>query len=104
MVGIGNGVSFDMIKRGAINGGGESLFIMDNNEMEKQVIYLLEAITKFKVNNFNMEYNQKMIDCTEPLIPSSLRKGRANNFFLNFKGVMPVEELEKEVIKVSYFD
>jgi len=30
MVGIGNEVSFDMIKRGAQNGGGEHLFIMKN--------------------------------------------------------------------------
>ena len=29
-VGIGNGVSFDMIRRGAIEGGGEHVFIMDN--------------------------------------------------------------------------
>lgn len=41
MVGVGQGVSFDMIKRGALRGGGESLFIMDNADMEKQIIYLL---------------------------------------------------------------
>lgn len=40
-IGIGNGVSFDMIRRGAIEGGGEHLFIMDNKEMKKQIIYLL---------------------------------------------------------------
>jgi hypothetical protein len=40
-IGIGNGVSFDMIRRGAIEGGGEHLFIMDNKEMKKQIIFLL---------------------------------------------------------------
>jgi len=40
-VGIGNGVSFDMIRRGAIEGGGEHVFIMDNKEMKKQIIHLL---------------------------------------------------------------
>jgi hypothetical protein len=40
-VGIGNGVSFDMIRRGAIEGGGEHLFILDNKEMKKQIIFLL---------------------------------------------------------------
>lgn len=29
-VGIGNGVSFDLIRRGAANGKGEHLFIMNN--------------------------------------------------------------------------
>lgn len=44
-VGIGNGVSFDMIRRGSIEGGGEHIFIMDNKEMKKQIIQLLETIT-----------------------------------------------------------
>jgi hypothetical protein len=30
MVGIGNGVSFDMIRRGALEGGGEHIFIRKN--------------------------------------------------------------------------
>ncbi len=29
-IGIGDGVSFDMIRRGAIEGGGEHIFIMNN--------------------------------------------------------------------------
>lgn len=41
MVGVGNGVSFDMIRRGAIVGGGEHTFIMDNKEMKRQIIQLL---------------------------------------------------------------
>ena len=41
MVGIGNGVSFDMIRRGSIAGRGEHLFIMKEEEMRKQIIYLL---------------------------------------------------------------
>lgn len=44
-VGIGNGVSFDMIRRGSIVGGGEHAFIMDNKEMKKQIIQLLQTIT-----------------------------------------------------------
>ena len=40
-IGIGNGVSFDMIRRGAIEGGGEHIFIMDNKTMKKQIIQLL---------------------------------------------------------------
>ena len=40
-VGIGNGVSFDMIRRGAIEGGGEHVFIMENKFMKRQIIQLL---------------------------------------------------------------
>ena len=41
MVGIGNIVSFDMIERGAQQGGDEFMFVMDNNLMKKQNIHLL---------------------------------------------------------------
>ena len=37
-VGIGSGVSFDMIGRGAVQGGGEHIFITDNSQMKKQII------------------------------------------------------------------
>jgi hypothetical protein len=30
MVGVGDGVSFDLIRKGSLNGGGEHLFIMKN--------------------------------------------------------------------------
>ena len=40
-IGVGNGVSFDMIRRGAVAGGGEHMFIMDTKEMKRQVISLL---------------------------------------------------------------
>lgn len=41
MVGIGYGISFDMIRRGAIEGGGEHLFVMNNEEIIRQIIFLL---------------------------------------------------------------
>ena len=56
-MGIGNGVSFDMIRRGAIEGGGEHIFIMDNKEMKKQVIQLLESITSCEINDFKVIYD-----------------------------------------------
>ena len=91
MVGIGNGVSFDMIRRGAIAGGGEHLFIMKEQEMKKQVIQLLKTITSCKIKEFNLEYNQKIIECSYPLIPNVLNKGRENNFFLRFKAPLSKE-------------
>lgn len=103
-VGVGDGISFDMIKRGANRGGGQYLFVMDNSEMQKQIIYLLEMITKFKISSFNIEYNQQIIECTEPLIPYCLEKGVPNNFFLLFKRPLSAAELDKELITVSYID
>lgn len=74
MIGVGNGISFDLIKNAAIAGGGEHLFIMKEELMKKQIIYLLELITKPLVKNFSIEYNQNLITCTEPLIPTVLKK------------------------------
>lgn len=104
MVGVGNGVSFDLIKRGAMAGSGEHLFIMKEEEMQKQVIYLLELITKFQIKNFNLEYNQSLITCTEPLIPSVLKKLKPNTFYLKFKAPLSPELLTNEKIVVHYFD
>lgn len=64
MVGVGDGVSFDLIRRGSLKGGGEHLFIMKDDQMQKQIIYLLESITKCQIKDFNLEYNQDIITCT----------------------------------------
>lgn len=92
VIGIGNGVSFDMIRRGAIEGGGEHLFIMDNSEMKKQIIYLLETITSCEIKNFQVNYGDKQIfDAPYPLLPSILKKGRENTFYLKLTNPLPAE-------------
>lgn len=45
MIGIGSGISVDMIKRGAQYGGGESLFILNESAMKKQIMGLLMKVT-----------------------------------------------------------
>ena len=81
-VGIGNGVSFDMIRRGAIEGGGEHVFIMDNKEMKRQIIQLLENMTSCEISNFSIKYDEKMFEGSYPLIPKIIKKGRENTFYL----------------------
>ena len=81
-VGIGNGVSFDMIRRGAIEGGGEHVFIMDNKEMKRQIIQLLENMTSCEISNFSIKYDEKMFEGIYPLIPNIIKKGRENTFYL----------------------
>ena len=75
-VGIGNGVSFDMIRRGAIQGGGEHIFIMDNKQMKKQIIQLLELMTSCEIRDFKVDCDHKVFETTYPLIPNVLKKGR----------------------------
>jgi len=57
MVGIGNGVSFNMIEKGAKEGGGEHMFIMNEKEMKKQIINLLQSITACQIQNFKVNFN-----------------------------------------------
>lgn len=91
-IGIGNGVSFDMIRRGAIEGGGEHLFIMDNKEMKKQIIYLLESITSCEIKNFQVAYDdEKIFEAPYPLLPNILKKGRENTFYLKLRNPLPAE-------------
>lgn len=104
-IGIGNGVSFDMIRRGAIEGGGEHLFIMDNKEMKKQIIYLLESITSCEIKNFHVAYeNDKIFESSYPLLPNILKKGRESTFYLKLRNPLTAEELAKQKVEVSYFD
>ena len=44
--------------------------------MQKQIIYLLESITKFKVTNLSLEYNKDLILCSYPEVPKIMKKGR----------------------------
>lgn len=85
-VGIGNGVSFDMIRRGAKEGGGEHLFITNNKEMKKQIIYLLQAITSPSISNFKVDFDEKIFEkATYPLLPNTLKKGMESTFYLKLK-------------------
>ena len=75
-MGIGDGVSFDMIRMGAIEGGGEHIFIMDNKDMKKQIIQLLENITSSEIKDFTINYNEKLFESAYPLVPKVIKKGR----------------------------
>jgi hypothetical protein len=100
IIGIGNGVSFDMIRRGAIEGGGEHIFIMDSKEMKKQIIHLLESITTCEISNFQVHFNEAIFSSTFPLIPKVLKKGRESSFYLRLKHPLPSEHLIKQQIGV----
>lgn len=88
MIGVGDGVSYEMIRIGANVGGGEHMFIMDEVDIEKQIIYLLETITEPIISDINFEYNEAVIEKLD--LPSFLKKGSLADIFLQFKeGVKP---------------
>ena len=93
MVGVGDGISFEMIRNGAAVGGGEHLIIMDESQLEEQIIYLLESITEPATSNFNLIYNDKIIEEPSEMIPQVLRKGRPIDFYFKFKEPIPEEQL-----------
>lgn len=61
------------------------MFIMNEREMKKQIIHLLETITACQIKDFKVKFNNNLIETTYPLIPQILKKGREATFFLKFK-------------------
>lgn len=105
VVGIGSGVSFDMIRRGAKEGGGEHLFIMNNKEMKRQIIYLLRALTSATISSFEVGFDKQVFEeAVFPLLPKTLKKGMESTFYLRLKSPLSPEEVAKHAIQVSYFD
>jgi hypothetical protein len=77
---------------------------MDNKEMKRQIIQLLESITSCEIKDFTVKYNEKIFESSYPLIPNVIKKGRESNFFLRSKAPMSNEEIQNQNIQVSYFD
>jgi len=57
MIGIGSGISVDMIKRGAQYGRGESLFILNQTAIKSQIIGLLMKVIMPRLSNVRIEYD-----------------------------------------------
>jgi hypothetical protein len=62
--------------------------------MQKQIIYLLDVITRCQIKDFKLEYNEELISCAEPLIPRFLKKNKQISFFLKFKAPVPAAILQ----------
>ena len=68
------------------------MFIMDNKEMKKQIIYLLDSITSCEIKNFQVIYDdEKMFEAPFPLLPNNLKRGRENTFYLKLRNPLPAE-------------
>lgn len=77
---------------------------MDNKNMKKQIIQLLELMTSCEIKDFNINYDHKVFESTYPLIPNVLKKGRESSFFLRSKVPLSNEELVNQKVTVNYFD
>ncbi len=62
-----------MAGTGAIEGGGEHIFIMDNKEMKKQVIQLLESTTSYSINDFKASYDTDLFENVDSLAQTVLK-------------------------------
>jgi ubiquitin len=80
------------------------MFIMDNKEMKRQIIYLLESITSCEIKDFKVAYDEKIFENTYPLMSNILKKGRESTFYLKLRNPFPAEELAKQLVEVSYYD
>lgn len=62
MVGIGNGVSVDMIKRGAEYGGGFHMFIYNDMLIKKQMVGLLSSVVIPMLKNVEIVYDKELVE------------------------------------------
>ena len=76
------------------------MFIMNENEIEEQIIYLLETITEPIVNDVEFDYNEKIIEKIE--VATFFKKDRLSDIWVLFKDGVKTEEVEKEVIGIRY--
>ena len=65
------------------------MFVMNSKEMKKQIIFLLESITSYEISNFSIDYDKSLFNSFYPMIPSNIKKGRENSFFLRFNNPIP---------------
>lgn len=80
------------------------MFIMDNEAMQKQIIYLLDSITKYKISDFTLNYNKDLVSEIYPFEPNSLKKGKENTFYLKFKHPITPQILKEESFNLSWVD
>lgn len=62
MVGIGNGVSVDMIKRGAEYGGGFHLFVYNDMLIKQQMVGLLSAVVIPLMKDVEIIYDKEIVE------------------------------------------
>lgn len=102
-IGVGNGVSLDLVNGCAEAGKGKSVVISDNENPSEKIIELLETTLTPLISKVNLKYgNQNQIQSIVPnptSIPYIL-KDEIANFYITYKGPLT----EKQVFEFEYED
>lgn len=100
-VGIGNGSSNHLIMTGAEAGKGKYEFILNLQEMNEKIIYLLQDALSPFFNEIQMEYDKNIVELVSPM-PKILRKNETFTVFLFLN--KQFEETKKVSLHLSYYD
>ena len=104
MIGVGNGVSHDLIKRGALYGQGFHLFVMRESELKKQIVGLLSSIVVPAFENVELEYNKNVIKKITANFDKIITRGSVNMVWIQFEESAKLKNLENETITIKYVD
>jgi uncharacterized protein YegL len=102
MVGIGNGISVDMIKRGSEYGGGYHLFILSEAKMKQQIMRLLSQIVLPPLTDVQIDYDNKLIGELSSNLTSTMN--RSDRLQIRMRFEVPREQIEASSITLKYTD
>lgn len=105
MIGIGSGISVDMIKRGAQYGGGESLFILNESAMKKQIMGLLMKVTMPRLSRVSIEYDKEIVqEVVTNIEGDSINRGDHTHIIARFVPGVSEEAIRGSSILFKYRD
>ena len=98
-VGIGNGVSKNLIIEAAVEGHGKFEFVSELSMLSQKMQYLLDdAISPF-LENFSLTYDSSVIVMRTDLSRTKIRKNEPFNFFCLMN-----DNLDTTIIQLEYYD
>jgi len=105
-VGIGDGCSEVLVHRSAKLGGGKSVIIADNDDIEGKIIHLLNDSITPSLTDFKVDFDPKYVACISPMPNSNSHITRGEPFVMYALLKNDLEEKDDLMtsIKVSYYD
>lgn len=105
MVGVGSGISVDMIKRGAQYGGGECVFILNETAMKRQIMGLLMKVVMPRLAGVSIDYDNKVIaEIVSNIDGECINRGDHTHIIARFVEGVNKEQVEASSIVLKYSD
>ena len=104
MIGIGNGISVDMIKRGAQYGGGKHIFIQKESTMKTQIIGLLGQVVLPMLFNVELQYDKELIEEIFKSFDGVIDRKDQAKILIRFKAGTTKEQIEHSKIVLRFVD